>query len=116
MDESVPRGSPYGRAPSAFRLIDVAARSVGQDPAAVRRIYNVVGSIGSEGRSGLVGDAAVWVETLTEWAIELGFDTFIFWPTLAPLSQVETLTNDVIPGVRARVSERRAALTGVGGR
>lgn len=46
----------------------------------MRRIYNVVRTIGSEGRSGLVGDAEVWVETLAEWAIELGFDKFIFRP------------------------------------
>jgi hypothetical protein len=51
---------------------------------------------------------------LTEWAIELGFDTFVFWPTLAALRQLEAYANDVVPGVRARVSDRRLALTGVG--
>jgi hypothetical protein len=74
----------------------------------VRRIYNVVGTIGSADRSGLVGDAEVWVETLTEWAIELGFDTFIFWPTLAPLSQLETFANEVMPGSGAYDAAGRA--------
>jgi hypothetical protein len=66
------------------------------------------------GPSALPGHAEAWVESLTEWAIELGFDRFIFWPTLAPLSQLGTFANEVIPGVRARVNEHRLALTGVG--
>ena len=46
--------------PAKQQLIDAAARSAGRDPASLRRIYNVVGSIGSQGRSGLVGDAELW--------------------------------------------------------
>jgi hypothetical protein len=61
----------------------------------------------ADARRPRIGDADVWVERLTEWAIELGFDTFTFWPTTAPLSQVEAFANEVVPGVRARVSDRR---------
>jgi hypothetical protein len=45
--------------------------------------------------------------TLTDWSIDLGFDTFVFWPTTAPLAQLEVFATEVVPGVRQRVSERR---------
>jgi alkanesulfonate monooxygenase SsuD/methylene tetrahydromethanopterin reductase-like flavin-dependent oxidoreductase (luciferase family) len=94
--------------PSRQRLIDDAARSAGRDPATVRRIYNVVGAIGAARRGpGLTGDVETWVETLSDWAVDLGFDTFIFWPMTAPLAQLETFTSEVVPAVRQRVVERR---------
>jgi alkanesulfonate monooxygenase SsuD/methylene tetrahydromethanopterin reductase-like flavin-dependent oxidoreductase (luciferase family) len=96
--------------PSRQQLIDDAARSAGRDPAEVRRIYNVVGQIGPARRGpGLTGDVEVWVTTLTEWAVDLGFDTFIFWPMTDPLAQLETFAREVVPAVRQRVAERRAA-------
>ena len=45
--------------------------------------------------------------TLTDWSIDLGFDMFVFWPTTAPLAQLEVFATEVVPGVRQRVSERR---------
>ena len=51
---------------------------------------------------------ATWVDTLTEWSVDLGFDTFIFWPMTAPLAQLEVFATEVVPAVRQRVSERRA--------
>lgn len=76
-------------------------------PAAVRRVYNVVGAIGPAGRGpGLTGDVQTWVDTLTDWA-DLGFDTFIFWPTDEDLAQLEVFAAEVVPGVRQLVSERR---------
>ena len=49
-----------------------------------------------------------WVATLTDWAVDLGFDTFIFWPTTAPLAQLEVFVGEVVPVVRQRVSARRS--------
>ncbi len=96
--------------PAAQQVIDGGARSAGQEPAAVRRLYNVVGVLGAVGgRSGLRGDVTTWVATLTEWCIELWFDTFIFWPTREPLAQVKSFAAQVVPGVRQRVGERRKA-------
>jgi alkanesulfonate monooxygenase SsuD/methylene tetrahydromethanopterin reductase-like flavin-dependent oxidoreductase (luciferase family) len=94
--------------PSRQQLIDDAARSAGRDPADVRRIYNVVGAIGpARSGPGLTGDVESWVAALTDWSIELGLDTFIFWPMTAPLAQLEGFATQVVPGVRQRVSERR---------
>jgi alkanesulfonate monooxygenase SsuD/methylene tetrahydromethanopterin reductase-like flavin-dependent oxidoreductase (luciferase family) len=93
---------------SRQQLIDDAARSAGRDPADVRRIYNVVGMIGATRRGpGLTGDVETWVTTLTDWSVELGFDTFIFWPMTAPLAQLDTFARDVAPAVRQRVAARR---------
>lgn len=94
--------------PSRQQQIDDAARTAGRDPADVRRIYNVVGAIGpARGGPGLRGDVESWVAALTNWSVDLGFDTFIFWPMTAPLAQLEVFATQVVPGVRQRVSERR---------
>jgi alkanesulfonate monooxygenase SsuD/methylene tetrahydromethanopterin reductase-like flavin-dependent oxidoreductase (luciferase family) len=94
--------------PSRQQLIDDAARLAGRDPADVRRIYNVVGAIGPDrGGSGLTGDVDSWVKTLTDWSVDLGFDTFIFWPMTQPLAQLDVFAREVVPAVRQRVSERR---------
>lgn len=89
-------------------MIDEAALSCGRDPAGVRRIYNVVGAIGSvRGGPGLTGGVQSWVDALTDWSIDLSFDTFVFWPTTTPLEQLERFANEVVPGVREGVRERR---------
>jgi alkanesulfonate monooxygenase SsuD/methylene tetrahydromethanopterin reductase-like flavin-dependent oxidoreductase (luciferase family) len=94
--------------PPRQQLIDEAALSAGRDPAALRRIYNVVGAIGAvRGGPGLTGDVQSWVDALSNWSVDLGFDTFVFWPTTAPLAQLEVFATEVVPGVRQRVSERR---------
>jgi alkanesulfonate monooxygenase SsuD/methylene tetrahydromethanopterin reductase-like flavin-dependent oxidoreductase (luciferase family) len=96
--------------PERQRLIDDAARAAGRDPADVRRIYNVVGAIDARTtRSGLGGSVGEWVDTLTDWSVDLGFDTFILWPTTSPLSQLELFAREVAPAVRERVGERRGA-------
>jgi alkanesulfonate monooxygenase SsuD/methylene tetrahydromethanopterin reductase-like flavin-dependent oxidoreductase (luciferase family) len=100
---------PPTAVPSRQELIDDAARSAGRDPTDVRRIYNVVGAIGpARGGPGLTGDVESWVTTLTDWSVDLGFDTFIFWPMTAPVAQLETFAREVVPAVRERVAERRA--------
>ena len=102
--------TPPPAVPAIQERIDEAARSTGRDPAAVRRIYNVVGTIGpGAGGPGLSGDVSTWVDTLAEWTVDLGFDTFIFWPTRTPLAQFEVFATEVVPAVRQRVSERRGS-------
>ena len=102
--------TPPPAVPAIQERIDEAARSTGRDPAAVRRIYNVVGTIGpGAGGPGLSGDVSTWVDTLAEWTVDLGFDTFIFWPTRTPLAQLEVFATEVVPAVRQRVSEHRGS-------
>ncbi|EXG82235.1 LLM class flavin-dependent oxidoreductase [Cryptosporangium arvum] len=91
--------------PAKQKIIDEAARAAGRDPAAISRIYNVIGWIGSDRRApGLSGDVEQWVDTLADWSTRLGFDTFIFWPVAQPQAQLELFAGEVVPALRKRVS------------
>lgn len=86
--------------------IDEAAAQAGRDPSAVRRIYNVGGAITDGAASDLLqGPAAHWIETLTSFILDLGFDSIAFWPTGGDdLAQIERFAQDVVPGVREALS------------
>jgi alkanesulfonate monooxygenase SsuD/methylene tetrahydromethanopterin reductase-like flavin-dependent oxidoreductase (luciferase family) len=87
--------------PELQRRVDDAAAKAGRDPAEIRRPYNISGRIVDGPTNGLLdGPAEHWVETLTGFARELGFDTFIFWPAGDPLRQVERFAEEVVPAVR----------------
>lgn len=72
----------------------------------------VTGAIGSFGghmtAHGLVGDVRQWVDTLTEWTVGLGFDTFVFWPAADPEQQLSLFADQIVPAVRERVSAERS--------
>ena len=80
--------------------LDEAAMAAGRDPKSIRRIFNVGGLItdGPPGENPLDGPADRWVATLTEWAVELGTDVFIFWPPDRP--SLERFAGEVVPAVR----------------
>jgi alkanesulfonate monooxygenase SsuD/methylene tetrahydromethanopterin reductase-like flavin-dependent oxidoreductase (luciferase family) len=84
------------------KRIDAAAEEAGRDPAAIRRVYNVSGTItdGARGRL-LEGPPEHWVETLADWATRLHVDTFIFWPQEPEPHQVERFAAEVVPALRA---------------
>jgi alkanesulfonate monooxygenase SsuD/methylene tetrahydromethanopterin reductase-like flavin-dependent oxidoreductase (luciferase family) len=88
--------------PMLMRRVDEGASGAGRDPAEVRRLYNVSGRI-ADGQTKELLDGPVehWIETLTGFARELGFDTFIFWPSEDPLAQIERFAEEVVPGLRA---------------
>jgi alkanesulfonate monooxygenase SsuD/methylene tetrahydromethanopterin reductase-like flavin-dependent oxidoreductase (luciferase family) len=102
---------PYARpeiAPAMHARIDAAALAAGRSPADIRRVYNLAGEItdGSIGDA-LQGPADYWVESLTGFALELGFDTFVFWPSDGSLRQVDRFAEEVVPGVREAVARAR---------
>ncbi|MER7702449.1 LLM class flavin-dependent oxidoreductase [Kitasatospora sp. NPDC097605] len=103
---------PPQEVPSRQRIIDEAAVAAGRDPSTLRRVYNVTGAIGSLGAHrtghGLVGEVRQWVDTLTEWTVELGFDTYVFWPAADPEHQLAPFTDEVVPAVRERVDAERS--------
>lgn len=97
--------------PERQALIDDAAAAAGRKPRDVRRIYNVIGAIGPyTGSGGLIGSAELWIDTLTRWALDFGFDTFIFWPMTDPVAQTGLFAREVVPAVRARVAQAREAV------
>ena len=48
-----------------------------------------------------------WAESLTRWTIELGFDTFIFWPLAPSPEQFRRFALDVAPRTRELVARAR---------
>lgn len=107
---------PPADVPGKQQVIDAAALAAGRDPADIRRIWNVIGSIGDRPPTGpvhgerpLEGDVGVWVDFLADAVTELGFDTFVFWPVRDAEQQLERFATEVVGAVRSRVAERRSA-------
>jgi alkanesulfonate monooxygenase SsuD/methylene tetrahydromethanopterin reductase-like flavin-dependent oxidoreductase (luciferase family) len=92
------------------RRIDDAATEAGRDPHAIRRIYNVSGEIiDGPARALLHGPAEHWVQELSRFAIDLGFDAFVLWPSGDPIEQTERFARDVAPAVRDAVTRGEQA-------
>jgi alkanesulfonate monooxygenase SsuD/methylene tetrahydromethanopterin reductase-like flavin-dependent oxidoreductase (luciferase family) len=88
--------------PDFQRRIDDGAAEAGREPAEIRRLYNVSGKIVAGPTSGLLdGPPEHWIETLGGFARDLGFDTFIFWPSDDPLEQLDRFAQEVVPALRA---------------
>jgi alkanesulfonate monooxygenase SsuD/methylene tetrahydromethanopterin reductase-like flavin-dependent oxidoreductase (luciferase family) len=88
------------------RLNDAAAEA-GRDPASIRRILNVNGTITDGGTNGMLqGPANQWVEELTDLTITYGFDTFIFWGEGE--GQLQRFAEEVVPAVRGQVAAEQA--------
>lgn len=97
--------------PRLIEIIDGAARAAGRDPATIRRVVNLSGTIGA-GRAGdddrytpgagaLTGPPSQWIDTLAGWATDLGIDSFVLWPGDPALDQLESFAIEVVPAVRA---------------
>lgn len=106
---SIPYYLPYERVAGAQSLVDDGARAAGRDPRTVLRICNIPGTITDRdvrraelsGSEPLRGTAGRWIEVLSDWAVRLRFDVFIFWPEAETPEQVERFALEVAPGVRA---------------
>jgi alkanesulfonate monooxygenase SsuD/methylene tetrahydromethanopterin reductase-like flavin-dependent oxidoreductase (luciferase family) len=104
---------PPREAAQANAAIDDAAGEAGRDPREIRRIFLIPGSFTSTSQGpamdsdqAIVGPPEHWVETLTHFALDFGFGTFVL---VAP-PDADTLTTfieDVAPQVRERVAEHR---------
>jgi alkanesulfonate monooxygenase SsuD/methylene tetrahydromethanopterin reductase-like flavin-dependent oxidoreductase (luciferase family) len=95
--------------PELRSRIDEAAAGAGRDPAEIRGVYNVGGVILDGPARGLLeGPATHWIDALAEFALELGFDTFVFWPSKDPAEQLERFAAEVVPGVREKVERERS--------
>jgi alkanesulfonate monooxygenase SsuD/methylene tetrahydromethanopterin reductase-like flavin-dependent oxidoreductase (luciferase family) len=94
--------------PEMQERIDEAAAEAGRELGEIRRAYNVGGRIGEEHRGLLDGPAEHWVEELARFAVELGMDTFIYWPSEDHVRQVELFAGEVVPAVREAVAAERS--------
>jgi hypothetical protein len=93
--------APPEQLPGMQRRIDEAAVASGRSPGEIRRVYNVMGRIApGPVRQTLQGPASHVVEELTRFAVDLGMDTFVFWPLEDHERQIEVFANEVVPAVR----------------
>lgn len=93
--------------PEMQQRIDVAASGAEREPKENRRALNVSGKIGEARQRLLEGPVSKWVEELTRLALEVGMDTFIYWPQEDPVRQVELFAAEVVPAVRESVEKER---------
>jgi alkanesulfonate monooxygenase SsuD/methylene tetrahydromethanopterin reductase-like flavin-dependent oxidoreductase (luciferase family) len=100
--------APPDRLPEMHERIDEAASKAGREQREIRRVYNVSGRIGQRGDGPLDGPVSLWVEELTRFSIELGMDTFIYWPSEDRERQVELFASEVAPAVREVVAAERS--------
>ena len=111
---SIPSYLPYERVGEAQDLVDEGARAAGRDPRSVLRICNIPGTIAQQnvwrdpiaGSEPFRGTVNRWVEVLSDWAVRLRFDAFVFWPEMETPEQVERFAREVAVGVRAAVPFR----------
>jgi alkanesulfonate monooxygenase SsuD/methylene tetrahydromethanopterin reductase-like flavin-dependent oxidoreductase (luciferase family) len=102
--------APPEAIPAMQERIDAGAAATGRAPSEIRRLYNVMGELTERPASGLLqGPAEHWIEQLTGFVLELGFDTFVFWPSGEPVAQLERYAAEVEPGVREAVRRARGA-------
>jgi alkanesulfonate monooxygenase SsuD/methylene tetrahydromethanopterin reductase-like flavin-dependent oxidoreductase (luciferase family) len=100
--------APPQRLPEMRQRIDEAALSVGRRPQDIRRIYNVMGLVTPGPVQDLfTGPVDYWVDELTRLVVEVGMDTFIYWPADDWLHQVELFAAEVVPAVREQVVKAR---------
>jgi alkanesulfonate monooxygenase SsuD/methylene tetrahydromethanopterin reductase-like flavin-dependent oxidoreductase (luciferase family) len=91
----------------AGKRIDNAAMTADRDPAAVRRIYNVSGTITDNGvdHGFLEGPPTRWIDDLSALHRDQRIDAFVFWPTEGdPVEQIHRYAELVAPAVRANVT------------
>ena len=96
---------PPDRLPAANRRIDDAAAEAGRPPDAVRRAYNIAGTITDGPSAGFLrGPAAQWVDELAALATDGRIDTFLFWiDDGEPGEQLRRFAEEVAPDVRDAV-------------
>ena len=95
--------------PDLTAVLDEAADAAGRGPAAIRRLYNIVGRFGG-GSGFLAGAPADWADQLAGLALEVGMSTFILGTDEPDV--VRRFAGEVAPAVRELVAaerERRAA-------
>ena len=86
--------------------LDQSAADAGRHPGDIRRILNIGGTITDGPSSGILhGPAAQWVDELSAFAIDLGFDTFI--TSGDDHDHLRRFAVEVVPGVRAGVAAAR---------
>ncbi len=87
--------------PGYLRQVEEAAARAGRAWGSIRRVYNLMGSIGPATGERFVGPASWWVDQLAD-LVAIGMNAFVFWPGGEdPIGQAEAFAADVVPAARA---------------
>jgi alkanesulfonate monooxygenase SsuD/methylene tetrahydromethanopterin reductase-like flavin-dependent oxidoreductase (luciferase family) len=85
------------------KRVDDGAAEAGRDPSAVRRVFNVAGTITDGVSEGyLRGPADQWADELASLASEHRADTLLFWGEGA--DQLRRFAEEVVPATRDRLA------------
>ena len=94
---------PPDQLAARIEVIGQAAADAGRDPAQIRRIYNVGGTIGAPGAAStgwFEGGPEAWIEQLITLTRDVGMTDYVFWPARDPVVQVTRFAEQVAPAVR----------------
>lgn len=91
--------------PDMNSRIDEAARDAGRDPARIKRMYNLLGSFGSD-EGWPRGEAKDWPEQLATLTLEQGMSTYIL--SVSREEDLRRFAEEVAPAVRELVEAGRA--------
>ena len=91
--------------PELNEILTEGAEESGRDPAAITRLYNVMGLITSENKDDFHGPVDRWVDTLTELHTESGMNAFVYWPSGDRERQSRIFAAEVVPAVRAALGQ-----------
>lgn len=100
--------SPPEAVAAQSRILDAAAEDAGRDPAAIRKVYNIGGSLSPlPGKGFLDGPAALWAEQLAGLVFEVGMSGFVLAPGVEAERDLRVFAEEVAPAVREAVARER---------
>ena len=91
--------------PELNEILTEGAEETGRDPAAITRLYNVMGLITSENKDDFHGPVDRWVDTLTGLHTESGMNAFVYWPSGDRERQSRIFAAEVVPAVRSALGQ-----------
>jgi len=91
--------------PELNEILTAGAAENGRDPAAITRLYNVMGLITSENKDDFHGPVDRWVDTLTSLHLESGMNAFVYWPSGDRERQSRIFAAEVVPAVRSALGQ-----------
>ncbi len=99
--------APPARLRKLSAVLDEATTAAGRNPADIQRVLNLNGTITDGASDGLLnGPVAQWADELTEMALDIGIDTFVYGHDA--FDQVRRFATEVVPLVREQVAAARA--------
>jgi alkanesulfonate monooxygenase SsuD/methylene tetrahydromethanopterin reductase-like flavin-dependent oxidoreductase (luciferase family) len=95
---------PPDQLPELNAILTKGAEETGRDPAALTRLYNVMGTITDQDSDDFNGPVARWVDTLTGLHLDTGMNAFVFWPSRDRERQSQVWAEEVVPAVREELA------------